>query len=113
MNFSFRNAYVQMYNVLNKIVLLLKSESSMFDFLTQYAPYKPGSKGTLAERAKALNLEHVANACIYNSLDVDIKTYIKNDVKGKQNMNTKINSDHSYTIFILSYNFQVATNEGS
>ncbi|XP_062589033.1 S1 RNA-binding domain-containing protein 1-like [Saccostrea cucullata] len=60
----------------------IRNAESLTEIEDLYAPYKPGNKGTLAERARALNLESIANDCIYNPRRVDIKRCIKKDVKG-------------------------------
>lgn len=48
----------------------------------QYAPFKPGHKGTLAERAKALGLETLASDYLNKPNQVDLKKYINHSVKG-------------------------------
>ena len=49
----------------------------------QYAPYKTGSKSTLAERARKLGLESVAKTALENPWKFNIKNSIKLSVKGK------------------------------
>lgn len=46
-----------------------------------YAPYKSSGKRTLAERAKALGLEKVSLKLLQNEHSVDLKTFIKKDIK--------------------------------
>lgn len=45
--------------------LMCAKTNEELDFL--YAPYKPASKGTLAERAKALGLEQYADCLLYGT----------------------------------------------
>ncbi|XP_030371189.1 S1 RNA-binding domain-containing protein 1 [Scaptodrosophila lebanonensis] len=55
-------------NVLNTEIreeLMCAKSTEELEFL--YAPYKPASKGTLAERAKALGLEKSADALLYGA----------------------------------------------
>ncbi|KAH8337435.1 hypothetical protein KR059_010013, partial [Drosophila kikkawai] len=55
-------------NVLNADIrdeLMCAKTNEELEFL--YAPYKPASKGTLAERAKALGLEEYADCLLYGS----------------------------------------------
>ncbi|XP_017082655.1 S1 RNA-binding domain-containing protein 1 isoform X2 [Drosophila eugracilis] len=55
-------------NVLNREIreeLMCAKTNEELEFL--YAPYKPASKGTLAERAKALGLEEHADRLLYGS----------------------------------------------
>lgn len=60
------------------------SEASFIKSLYfQYAPFKPGHKGTLAERAKALGLEPLASDYLNSPQHVDPKKYIDHSVKGK------------------------------
>ncbi|XP_060070603.1 S1 RNA-binding domain-containing protein 1-like [Ylistrum balloti] len=47
-----------------------------------YAPYKPGHKGTLAERARALGLEPLALQYINHPWRIDTEAYIRPDTKG-------------------------------
>ncbi|KAK4875071.1 hypothetical protein RN001_011493 [Aquatica leii] len=44
-----------------------------------YAPFKPGTKRTLAERAKALGLEKPALALLAGEETVNLTTYVKNE----------------------------------
>ncbi|XP_016960447.1 uncharacterized protein YdcI [Drosophila biarmipes] len=56
-------------NVLNTEIreeLMCAKTNEELEFL--YAPYKPASKGTLAERAKALGLEEYADRLLYGSV---------------------------------------------
>ncbi|XP_074845739.1 S1 RNA-binding domain-containing protein 1 isoform X2 [Carettochelys insculpta] len=46
------------------------------------APYKTGSKGTKAQRAKQLGLEPAAISLIENPIELDLFSYIKPNVKG-------------------------------
>jgi len=48
----------------------------------QYAPFKPGHKGTLAERARALNLEPLALRFLSTPWDVNVHQYINTKIKG-------------------------------
>ena len=50
----------------------------------QYAPYKPGHKGSLAERAKALGLEPAAMS-ILNGKMINFENFIKPGEKGTEN----------------------------
>lgn len=55
-------------NVLNPEIrdeLMCAKTNEELEFL--YAPYKPASKGTLAERAKALGLEEYADRLLYGT----------------------------------------------
>lgn len=55
-------------NVLNTEIreeLMCAKTNEELEFL--YAPYKPASKGTLAERAKALGLQQYADALLYGT----------------------------------------------
>ncbi|KAM3855530.1 S1 RNA-binding domain-containing protein 1 [Vipera latastei] len=47
-----------------------------------YAPYKPGSKGTKAQRAKQLGLEQAANLLLENPKELNLFFYVKSNVKG-------------------------------
>ncbi|OWF38227.1 S1 RNA-binding domain-containing protein 1-like isoform X2 [Mizuhopecten yessoensis] len=47
-----------------------------------YAPYKPGHKGTLAERARALGLEPLALQYINHPWRVNVDTYVRLGTKG-------------------------------
>lgn len=74
---------LQKQNKLNaQIQRSIRQAESLTEVEDLYAPYKPGHKGTLAERARALNLEPVAMACIQNSGNVNLNKYIKLGVKG-------------------------------
>lgn len=51
----------------------------------QYAPFKPGSKGTLSERAKALGLEPLALQFLKGTAKIcDTKNFLNPDTKGKE-----------------------------
>lgn len=50
-----------------------------FKCFFQYAPYKSGSKRTLAERAKELGLEEPALALLHNTKRVNFADFLKND----------------------------------
>lgn len=54
-----------------------------FFFPPQSAPYKTGSKGTKAQRAKQLGLEPAAISLIENPVELSLFSYIKPNVKGK------------------------------
>uniref|UniRef100_K1S2V2 S1 RNA-binding domain-containing protein 1 n=1 Tax=Magallana gigas TaxID=29159 RepID=K1S2V2_MAGGI len=74
---------LQKQNKLNtQIQRSIRQAESLTEVEDLYAPYKPGHKGTLAERARALNLEPVAMACIQNSGNVNLNKHIKLGVKG-------------------------------
>lgn len=74
---------LQKQNKLNtQIQRSIRQAESLTEVEDLYAPYKPGHKGTLAERARALNLEPVAMACIQNSGNVNLNKQIKLGVKG-------------------------------
>uniref|UniRef100_A0A670XSD0 S1 RNA binding domain 1 n=1 Tax=Pseudonaja textilis TaxID=8673 RepID=A0A670XSD0_PSETE len=47
-----------------------------------YAPYKTGSKGTKAQRAKQLGLEQAANLLIENPKELNLLFYVKSNVEG-------------------------------
>ncbi|KAJ6667005.1 hypothetical protein lerEdw1_019007 [Lerista edwardsae] len=47
-----------------------------------YAPYKTGSKGTKAQRARQLGLEHAANLLIDNARELNLFSYVKSNVEG-------------------------------
>ncbi|XP_042328682.1 S1 RNA-binding domain-containing protein 1 isoform X2 [Sceloporus undulatus] len=47
-----------------------------------YAPYKTGSKGTKAQRARQLGLEPAANLLIENPRELNLFSYVKADVEG-------------------------------
>ncbi|XP_053168075.1 S1 RNA-binding domain-containing protein 1 [Hemicordylus capensis] len=47
-----------------------------------YAPYKTGSKGTKAQRARQLGLEHAANLLIENPRELNLHSYVKPSVEG-------------------------------
>ncbi|XP_062980033.1 S1 RNA-binding domain-containing protein 1 [Elgaria multicarinata webbii] len=47
-----------------------------------YTPYKTGSKGTKAQRARQLGLEHAANLFIENPRELNLFSYIKPSVEG-------------------------------
>ncbi|XP_018431793.1 PREDICTED: S1 RNA-binding domain-containing protein 1 [Nanorana parkeri] len=47
-----------------------------------YAPFKTGSKGTKAQRARQLGLEPAAKALIETPVQLNLHTYIKNDTEG-------------------------------
>lgn len=47
-----------------------------------YAPYKTGSKGTKAQRARQLGLEHAANLLIENPRELNLCSYVKPNVEG-------------------------------
>ncbi|XP_070804415.1 S1 RNA-binding domain-containing protein 1 [Pituophis catenifer annectens] len=47
-----------------------------------YAPYKTGSKGTKAQRAKQLGLEQAANLLIENPKELNLCFYVKPNVEG-------------------------------
>jgi len=50
----------------------------------KFAPYKPGSKGTLAERARTLGLEPLAIKFLNGTARItDANRYIHRDTKGK------------------------------
>lgn len=51
-----------------------------------YAPFKPGHKGTLAERARALNLEPLALRFLSTPWDVNVHQYINTKIKGLQQL---------------------------
>nr|XP_022329484.1 S1 RNA-binding domain-containing protein 1-like [Crassostrea virginica] len=65
-----------------QIVQRIRGAESLTELEDLYAPYKPGNKGTLAERARALNLEPVAMTCIQNPIHVNINKHISLGVKG-------------------------------
>ena len=48
----------------------------------QYAPYKPGNKGSLAERARALGLEPLALQIMKGDSNVNPIQYVKPQEKG-------------------------------
>jgi transcriptional accessory protein Tex/SPT6 len=48
----------------------------------QYAPYKPGSKKTLAARAKDAGLEPLALNVIQNPSKADFRAYVNPENKG-------------------------------
>lgn len=51
--------------------------------MLQFAPFKPGSKGTLAERARALGLEPYALKFLNESARIaDASDYIDKNTKG-------------------------------
>ncbi|XP_077193334.1 S1 RNA-binding domain-containing protein 1 isoform X2 [Paroedura picta] len=47
-----------------------------------YGPYKTGSKGTKAQRARQLGLEHAANLLIGNPKALNLFSYVKSNVEG-------------------------------
>uniref|UniRef100_A0A670K2S7 S1 RNA-binding domain-containing protein 1 n=1 Tax=Podarcis muralis TaxID=64176 RepID=A0A670K2S7_PODMU len=47
-----------------------------------YAPYKTGSKGTKAQRARQLGLDHAANLLIENPRELNLHSYVKSSVEG-------------------------------
>lgn len=90
---------LQKQNKLNaQIQRSIRQAESLTEVEDLYAPYKPGHKGTLAERARALNLEPVAMACIQNSGNVKLNKHIKLGVKGKM-----ISFSNSFDDFLLSF----------
>ena len=52
----------------------------------QYTPFKPGSKRTLAERARQLGLDEPANALLSGSGMVIIEKLVKPETKGLENL---------------------------
>lgn len=52
-------------------------------FLFKSAPYKTGSKGTKAQRAKQLGLEPAALSLLQNPMEFNLFSYIRPNVKGK------------------------------
>jgi len=47
------------------------------------APYKTGSKGTKAQRAKQLGLEPAALSLLQNSMELNLFSYVRPNTKGK------------------------------
>lgn len=47
------------------------------------APYKAGSKGTKAQRAKQLGLEPAALSLLQNPMELNLFSYIRPNTKGK------------------------------
>ncbi|XP_070590650.1 S1 RNA-binding domain-containing protein 1 [Erythrolamprus reginae] len=47
-----------------------------------YVPYKTGSKGTKAQRAKQLGLEQAANLLLENPKELNLLSYVKSNVEG-------------------------------
>ena len=47
------------------------------------APYKTGSKGTKAQRAKQLGLEPAALSLLQNPMELNLFSYIRPNTKGK------------------------------
>lgn len=73
-------------NKLTKISLLPLTNYMLYNFLFQYAPYKTGSKGTKAQRAKQLGLEPAAISLIENPGELNLFSYVKPNVKGKHSI---------------------------
>ena len=55
----------------------------------QYAPYKPGHKGSLAERAKALGLEPAAMSILSGKM-INFESFIKPGEKGTETKNIHV-----------------------
>ncbi|XP_054852763.1 S1 RNA-binding domain-containing protein 1 isoform X2 [Eublepharis macularius] len=51
-----------------------------------YGPYKTGSKGTKAQRARQLGLEHAANLLLGNPRELNLLSYVKSNVGGLSNI---------------------------
>ncbi|XP_015269384.1 PREDICTED: S1 RNA-binding domain-containing protein 1-like [Gekko japonicus] len=47
-----------------------------------YGPYKTGSKGTKAQRARQLGLEHAASLLLGNPRELNLFSYVKSNVEG-------------------------------
>ncbi|KAM3840699.1 LOW QUALITY PROTEIN: S1 RNA-binding domain-containing protein 1-like [Vipera latastei] len=59
-----------------------------------YAPYKTGSKGTKAQRAKQLGLEQAANLLLENPKELNLLFYVKSNVEGVSTNEEEIGSEH-------------------
>lgn len=56
-------------------VLDIYNQNFEFDMF-QYAPYKPGEKRSLAEKAKLLGLEHPAQSILHNANNINLTDYV-------------------------------------
>ncbi|RZC39162.1 S1 RNA-binding domain-containing protein 1, partial [Asbolus verrucosus] len=59
----------------------ITSSRSIEELEYVYAPYKPGSKRTLAERAKELGLEEPALSLLHNQSEINLSDYVQKDRK--------------------------------
>ena len=72
-----------------------------FFFIFQFAPFKPGNKGTLAERAKALGLEPLSLTFVKGEGQrIEAQKYINKNEKGLICFLTHIRHTH---LFICLY----------
>ncbi len=62
----------------------LQAFTHLLVYLIQFAPFKPGSKRTLAGRARELGLEKIAVAALHNTQDVAllINSYVDTTKEG-------------------------------
>ncbi|XP_063429941.1 S1 RNA-binding domain-containing protein 1-like [Mytilus trossulus] len=64
----------------------LKNSKTITEVDDLYAPFKPGHKGTLAERARALNLEPLAITFLERPWEGKLEQYVDPNVKGLQKL---------------------------
>ncbi|XP_069119066.1 S1 RNA-binding domain-containing protein 1-like [Argopecten irradians] len=75
-------AVKKMGKLTRELKCALENSVLMSEVEALYAPYKPGHKGTLAERARVLGLENLALQYINPPWRINVDSYVRADKKG-------------------------------
>ncbi|KAL5009358.1 hypothetical protein ScPMuIL_014939 [Solemya velum] len=79
---SVKAAIEKMGKLTNDIAIALTHAQTITEVDQLYAPYKPGNKGSLAERARVLGLQPLAEAVLKSSAAINLLAYVDPHKKG-------------------------------